>query len=120
MKDLNELFIKYQCVKSVLHAKLYNELFIPYSEKEINFLEIGIYTGGSMLAWKEALPKAKLFGIDINVPVDLDLSFCEVFLGDQSYKPFMDIVASKIKELDIVVDDGGHWSDDQQVSFESL
>ena len=31
----------------------YESLFSPYKDKNINFLEIGIFNGGSMMLWRD-------------------------------------------------------------------
>ena len=38
------------------YSRQYNDLFEEYRNDPINFLEIGIYHGGSLLAWREIFP----------------------------------------------------------------
>jgi len=123
MFNLTEIFKKHGCVKIEGHGELYDRLLAPFADKEIKLLEIGVFQGNSLISWQEALPKAKIFGIDRGFPVGpctKDLSFAEIIVGDQSYPPFVSMVAEKYGPFDVIIDDGGHWCDDQQVSFEGL
>ncbi len=121
MLDFVEAFKRPKCGKLVVeHGELYNKLFLPYQDKAIRMLEIGIWNGVSFKIWKEYFLNATLFGIDMSIPDPALLEIGKIFFGDQSYKRFTDTVAEEIGSLDIVVDDGGHWCDDQQVSFNSF
>lgn len=123
MLNLAKIFEKTNSVKSPHHGACYDKVFAKYEGKEFRLLEIGIFRGCSLVAWHECFPKANIFGIDRVVPTGKefpDISFATVLLGDQSYPPFMEKVARDIGEIDVVIDDGGHFSDDQQVSFNAL
>ena len=118
--DFVKAFADSPCIKFPYQGELYNEILSPYEDKEIRFFEIGIFQGYSLVVWNQGLPKAKLFGMDFQFP-DTDLSFCEkLFHGNQAYRPYMLKVAEELKELDVCIDDGGHFADEQQVSFECL
>jgi len=123
MLKLVEKFKELKVVKSPFHGELYNRILAPYENEEFNLLEIGIFMGASLVAWHDSFPKVHIYGIDRAVgagPNFPDISFAKVLLGDQSYVPFMEKVARDIGEIDVVIDDGGHFSDDQQVSFTAL
>ena len=104
------------------HGSLYNKILEPYVNKGAKFLEIGVWRGVSLKAFKDYLKNADLYAIDSNtysIEMATELG-ATIFNGDQSHKPFVESVAEKIGDLDIVIDDGGHWCDDQQVSFDSF
>ena len=123
MLNLIKSFKDSRCIKDALHGKCYNKVLAKFEDKEFTLLEIGIFQGNSLLAWRECFPKAHIFAIDRSIPIGdniPDLSFATLILGDQSYPPFMEKVARDIGKIDVVIDDGGHYSDDQQVSFNCL
>lgn len=106
-------------------SSFYDEAFLPYKEKEVNVLEIGINTGGSLLLWRDYFINGKIFGVDlINcIQRPYDFSF-----GDYPYEyvdtvnfknikmffedAYSEVFLSKIPSMDIIIDDGPH-------SFES-
>ncbi len=123
MLNIAKAFKDTKSVKGPFHGACYDKVLEKYEGKEFNLLEIGIFRGDSLVAWHKCFPGAKIFGIDRAVGVGKgfpDISFATVMLGDQSYPPFMTKVAKDIGVIDVVIDDGGHFSDDQQVSFNCL
>ncbi len=69
MSETEKLFkeSKYQSYKFQKYFNVYDELFSPYKNKEITFVEIGILNGGSLSIWKKFLgDKARIIGIDLN------------------------------------------------------
>ena len=67
--QLKELFNKYGCDKSTKHGydTVYQKLFEPLQDKEINILEVGIFKGASTSAFYEFFPKANIYALDIFV-----------------------------------------------------
>jgi hypothetical protein len=120
MLDLRKAFDNERCGKKDFHAELYEKLFAPRIHDHIRMLEIGVWHGESLRVWKKFFDSLTLYGIDINSVADIDESIATIFIGDASWPKFMHNVAKAVKELDIVIDDGGHFSDDQQVAFEHL
>ena len=46
---------------------IYEELFKKYKNKDITFVEIGIYNGGSLDIWRKYFSKnSRIIGIDLN------------------------------------------------------
>lgn len=106
--------------KNTAHAygPFYDELLQPFLEKEINFLELGILNGGSMLAWTTILKKAKIYGIDIN-------------LARLIHKPeranlfqmnlYVDPLPEELKiKFDIIIDDADHDPVNQITAFKKF
>jgi hypothetical protein len=80
----------------------------------------GRNTGGASLKmWHDYFPSGKIYGIDINQCPHLDNDRVKTFVADQGrvedLEAFMK-TAGEI-EFDIVIDDGSHRPDHQQVSF---
>ena len=123
MLNIAKAFEDTNSVKSEFHGLCYDKVFAKYEDVEFKLLEIGIFKGSSLVAWHNVFPKATIFGLDRVIPVGKafpDISFATTFTGDQSWPPFMEKVARDVAEIDVVIDDGGHFSDDQQVSFNAL
>ena len=116
---LHELGLKYKTDKAYYHnfTHIYDENLKHLINKNINFLEIGIYEGGSLKMWTEYFGNAKIYGVDI-----LDKSF----LNDDKIKTFIinqeneNELNSLPNDLDVILDDGGHSMLQQQVTFKVL
>jgi len=85
-------------------------------------LEIGIYSGGSLLMWKEYFGEnAKIYGVDIH---ESCRAFADertkIFIGDQADRSFWADVKKTAPLVDIVIDDGGHLPEQQLVTLEEL
>lgn len=109
--------------KNTAHAygSFYDELFQPFINSEINLLELGVQHGGSILTWANILPKAKIFGIDI------DLSQNRFFSQHQDTKRiklfemnlYKDEIPSDLMKtkFDIIIDDADHRPETQIQAF---
>jgi SAM-dependent methyltransferase len=92
----------------------YESEFSKYQNKEINFLEIGIMSGGCFLMWKEYFKKAKqLLGVDCTDeylhPECKDIEGVDYMFGDAYDAKF----SETLSDFDIIIDDGSHHFDDQ-------
>lgn len=72
--------------------------------------------------WKEYFgDKAKIYGVDIDPRCkQFEEENIEIFIGSQSDRKFLRDLKSKIPDVDILIDDGGHAMKHQIVSFEEL
>ena len=90
----------------------YESLFFQFKDKNINFLEIGIFHGGSMKLWRDYFTKANIHGIDI---VYTKLAK-ETLINENikiSLMNSMDSNSSVLRNInnetyDIIMDDGNH------------
>lgn len=108
--EITELLAKYGSDKVNPHTygPAYEELFKEFDrEGKLNILEIGVQKGGSLCAWRDYFPRARITGIDIVDEVkpeyhweDINYVICDVnyFATDEMF--------------DIVIDDGSHWLKD--------
>ena len=112
-KDLN---------KWVHYFDIYEENFSKYKNKKITILEIGIFRGGSLRMWKDYFSSDSLIvGIDINpVCKKFEKDNIKTYIGDQTDKNFLNSVIQDIGKPDIIIDDGGHTSNQQIISFDYL
>lgn len=104
------------------YFEVYERHFSKYKGKDITFLEIGIYHGGSLQLWKNYFGKgSRIYAIDINPDCKkFESDNVKVFIGSQEDREFLQKVKASIPELDILLDDGGHTMKQQIVSFEEL
>ena len=101
---------------------IYDRHFRRFRGQEVNVLEIGVYSGGSLEMWHEYFgPKAHIYGVDIESACRAyDSDSVKIFIGDQADRMFWREFRRKVPALDIVIDDGGHQPKQQIVSLEEL
>ncbi|MDA0349663.1 MAG: class I SAM-dependent methyltransferase [Verrucomicrobia bacterium] len=127
--DLQKLAVAYGTDKEAVHfySKRYQHHFEPVRLKKLNVLEIGIggYAkpkdgGESLRMWKTYFPNSNIYGIDIH-----DKSFHEedrikTFKGSQVDREFLSNVVKDIGDIDVIIDDGSHYSPDVIATFNFL
>jgi demethylmacrocin O-methyltransferase len=101
------------------YADRYRSFLRPFRSEAITLLEIGILKGGSLRLWRRFLPKARIVGIDLELP-DLDLPGVEMHRGDQSDEEFLESLISRYGGFDVVIDDGSHVGTHVRTSFRVL
>lgn len=129
---LNELANKYGSDKGDAHheahsyADIYEKLLSEFDPEKLRLLEIGVYDhrfpGASPRMWREFLPKAQLFGIDIN-PAALTLereTGMKIFLANQGEPTSQQVAMSQIGQVDVVVDDGSHFLNHISLSLQII
>jgi hypothetical protein len=106
---------------SMKHKKYfdtYDELFLPYKNKKIIFVEIGIENGGSLFIWKKFFHKESIIiGIDVNPNCKKFEKYgFNIEIGDQANPKFWKYFFNKYKKVDIILDDGGHTNEQQIIT----
>ena len=99
--------------------KIYSNYFNDYKDKEINILEIGVYKGESLKIWREYFSKAKICGIDIN-EIKFKIDGVDIIKADQTRVKDLTSICKKYKSFDIIIDDGGHHSNQITTSLNFL
>jgi len=104
------------------YLEIYDELLGSWQGRDVSFLEIGIYKGGSMPMWRDFFgPAARLTFLDIDPAcVALQLPGTRVEIGDQADPAFLARIGAEHGPFDLVVDDGGHRMQQQITSFRQL
>lgn len=102
------------------YLPIYEKLWAHLKDEPITLLEIGVYNGNSMRTWCRWFPNATIVGIDKNPNNPMRVDRAEIHIGDQADKDFLERVAGKYPKFDIIIDDGGHIWDEQQISFKHL
>lgn len=120
--SLSEMCEKYptdKCPSGHNFIEKYDDLFAPMRDTMDKFFEIGILNGVSHLMWDEYFPNAKIYGIDIrDYSQKSKGSGIETFVADQSNRDDLQaFINTHGSGFDVILDDGGHAMDHQQVSF---
>lgn len=124
IKTLTQLCERYPTDKCPFHhnyVEIYDMIFSPLRNKPIRLLEIGVFKGDSMRLWEAYFPAAQIFGIDIVDRAQYDTARIKTLIGDQGNRDALaHVIAMTGGEFDIILDDGGHRMDQQQISFGAL
>jgi cephalosporin hydroxylase len=127
MDSLTTIFNKYNSDKnSSFHnyCRQYENILRDYRDKEIKFLELGVFRGESIKIWREVFPNAKyIVGVDIDSNCKLfEESNKSIFveIGDATNPDFINDINKKYGPFDIILDDASHTNKDVILSFEQL
>ena len=98
---------KSQSSRHTYVESVYDVIFQRLKESATNILEIGAYSGGSHLLWRDYFTNARIVAMDINpVPALENQERIDLHIGDaycmQSVNKFQDGF------FDIIIDDGPH------------
>jgi len=101
------------------YFQAYAEQLHSYRGSKCTLVEIGVMEGGSLLAWKEWLGKdARVIGIDINPEVrEFEKQGVEIVIGNQADPRFWKKFFDENRDIDIIIDDGGHQYFQQAITF---
>lgn len=123
--DLEKFF--YENKGNIIHKwlhyfEIYDRHFSRFRNKDITLVEIGVSHGGSLNMWESYFgPKVKIYGIDISPNcAKFTRDNIEVVIGSQSDPDFLEKLKHKIPQIDILIDDGGHYMDQQRITFDYL
>ena len=108
-----------KCSEGHNFIEKYETLFAPMRDTMDKFFEIGILNGVSHLMWNEYFPNARVYGIDIwDYSEKSKGTGIETFVADQSNRDDLQTFIDKYGTgFDVILDDGGHAMDHQQVSL---
>lgn len=125
MNDLEKYFYgnKGNLIHKWLHYfEIYDKHFKRFRGKEVTILEIGVSHGGSLNMWKNYFgSKVKIYGVDTNPRCKhFEDEQTTIYTGSQSDIPFLKKLKREIPKVDILLDDGGHYMDQQIITFEHL
>jgi hypothetical protein len=123
-KILAELCEQYRTDKCPFHhdsVEIYETLFSPFKHKNLRILEIGVFQGNSMRLWEAYFPTAQIFGVDIESKSHYDSRRVKTLVADQGKRDDLArVLTATGRDFDLILDDGGHRMDQQQISFGTL
>ena len=101
---------------------IYHRHFSKFVGGEVNVLEIGVYSGGSLEMWRDYFgPKCRAYGVDIEEACKCyDNEYTEIIVGDQEDRDFWKAFKERVPAIDILIDDGGHQTEQQIVTLEEM
>lgn len=127
MDSIDAIFSNYNTDKNKdfhNYSRQYEQLFKPYRNDNLKYLEIGVFQGESVKAFRDIFKNATcIVGLDINEQCkqyeDVEKQiFIEI--GNATTSEFIDFITNKYGKFDIIVDDGSHTNADVIKSFELL
>ena len=135
LTDLADKYGSDKGSKKHRYTELYQMLFLPYRNRKINFLEMGLLIGGpehgidadrktndlpSVRMWLEYFTKAHIHGLDVS-----DFSWFKhdnftFYRCDMDTQENIAQAAKSMPDMDIIIDDASHASHHQQNGFLEL
>lgn len=120
MISLNELALKYGTDKGTTkhgYCETYEHFLGVYEAPKL--LEIGIFFGASLRMWADYFPFGEILGIDHNADranVELPPNASTAVASQEDHESLMVAICGK-GPFDIIIDDGSHKWDHQQLSL---
>jgi len=109
------------------YAEVYQHHFCSRRRLALNILEIGVggyadphQGGNSLRMWKRYFPKSHLYGIDIEDKRHLSQKRITILKGDQTDSALLGSLVKKVRNFDIIIDDGSHVNEHVLKTFEAL
>jgi hypothetical protein len=104
------------------YFEIYDRHFSRFRGKPNKIVEFGVSQGGSLKMWQSYFGRqVQLIGVDINpLCKQFEEPGIEILIGDQENRNFLQSIAKKHPDIDILIDDGGHTMKQQIHTFEEL
>jgi hypothetical protein len=118
------------------YTPVYEAYLAGYRDRAFSLVEIGLgvtgdrweakivrgrNTGGaSVKMWRAYFPRARIYGLDVNECAYLDDERTRTFVADQGNVEDLAAFVEAVPSFDVVIDDGSHRPDHQQISLDFL
>ncbi len=104
------------------YFNIYDRHVARFVGKEINIMEIGVYSGGSLDMWRSYFgQKSHIYGVDIEEACKTyENDHVSILIGDQAERTFWSNARKSLGGIDILIDDGGHTPEQQQITLEEM
>jgi hypothetical protein len=101
---------------------IYHRHLSRFVGKKVNLLEIGVYSGGSLEMWRSYFGEdSHIYGVDIEDACKAyENDHVSIFIGDQADRSFWSTFRKNAGDIDIIIDDGGHAPEQQQITIEEM
>jgi len=133
MRNLQQIFDRYQCDKGSGRHRYYKEYEIymeKFRDKPIKILEVGTYKGASIESWREYFSDdSTIYTMDIFTRLeseDVDVlkkDNVKWMQADSTDKDLPKIIKEEWGddiEFDFIIDDGAHYPDANRLTFQNL
>jgi len=117
--DLHDLGLKHGSDKASIHAFTYeyDKVLNDLRYTNLEFLEVGILQGASLKMWYEYFPNSVIHGVDLWDYSALNNERIKTHIANQEDEASLRALP---KNLDIILDDGGHTMLQQQLTLKVL
>lgn len=100
------------------YTELYERLLFQWKDDPIKIFEIGVAEGGSLAMWQSYFPNARIFAVDILDKSQFNNARVTTLVADQANRDQLQAaIAASGSDIDVLIDDGGHTMEQQQVSL---
>ena len=106
----------YKCVH---YFDLYEKHLYKFINQKPKVLEIGVARGGSLDMWENYFVNGEIIGLDCNKWCE-NVTDKKLYIGNQADRKFLRSVIKSEKHFDVIIDDGGHKSEQVVTSFQEL
>jgi hypothetical protein len=122
--SLDELAQLHGTDKSKFHhrfADLYDAQLADRRDLPVSVLEIGVLEGAGLRMWRDYFPEGRVIGVDINESAgEYVEERIDIRIGDQADPKLLRRLGQGDGPFDLIVDDGGHYAEQQITSLEVL
>lgn len=106
------------------YFEIYEKHLSRFRHTPVSLVEVGVQQGGSLEMWSKYFgPSSTITGVDID-PRCSTIRYAEtnisIVIGNQSDPKFWNNFLSGDKKIDIFIDDGSHYMNDQILTFEKI
>jgi hypothetical protein len=102
------------------YAAVYERYLRSWRRRRFTLLELGVYRGQSLRAWRAYFPKARIVGLDIDPDAAQRAGDFTVYVGSQADPDLLSQVKRDLSSLDVVIDDASHLNELTVASFRQL
>jgi hypothetical protein len=102
------------------NLQIYETYLRPWRRRSFTLLEIGVYRGDSLRAWRSYFRNATIIGLDIDPQARERVPDFELYIGSQSDDQLLDRIVRDHPDLALVIDDGSHLNPLTFASFHFL
>jgi len=101
---------------------IYHRHVAHFVGSKVDVLEVGVYSGGSLDMWHSYFgPQSHIYGVDVvETCKKYESDHVSIFIGDQADRNFWMEFNQEVDGIDILIDDGGHSPEQQQVTLEEM
>jgi hypothetical protein len=122
LNHMEEVFKKYNTDKNIEfhnYSRQYNSLLSKKQLCNVNLMEIGVFGGESLKAWKEYFINAnKIVGLDINIECKKYEDITKnIYVEIMGIPHDVSMIKTKYNLFDIIIDDGSHHINDVISNF---
>jgi SAM-dependent methyltransferase len=124
--ELTRLADKYGSDKGTIehrYTDFYESMLAPMRVSAERVLEIGVFKGASLRVWRDYFPNATVYGMDLK-DCSAEVAGEERIVTDvadqANREDLRRFVSGRPGQFDLIVDDGGHSMEQQQVSLGTL